>query len=42
MVKRTLQSAQSGVDQFHRQVYRSAEELAKAVNVDEGVPRTTG
>ena len=42
VVKRTLQSARSGVGQFHRRVYRSAVELAKVVNVDESVPRTTG
>ena len=42
MVKRTLHSVQSGVGRFHRQVYRSAVELAEVINVDESVPRTTG
>ena len=42
VVKRTLPSARGGVGQFHRRVYRSAVELAKVVNVDESVPRTTG
>ena len=42
MVKKTLQSARSRIDQFHGQVYRSAVKLAESTNVDESVPRTTG
>ena len=41
-VKKTLNSTRSGINHFHRRVYSLAVELAKAVDVDESVPRTTG
>ena len=41
-VKKTLNSVRSGISHFHRRVYSLAVELAKAVDVDESVPRTTG
>ena len=41
-VHETLRSAREGVDTFHTRIYTSALAIAEKVNVEEGVPRTTG
>ena len=41
-VKETLQSARLDIDQFHSRVYVSTCFIAKKVDVDESLPRTTG
>ena len=41
-VQETLRSAREGVDSFHTRIYASALAIAEKVNVEEGMPRTTG
>ena len=41
-VQEVLQSARNTVDSFHSRIYASALAIARNVNVDESVPRTTG
>ena len=41
-VQSTVQSARDDIDNFHARVYSTALEVARSVQVDEHVPRTTG